>query len=130
VSRSGRGFGAAAYRELKAKGYVLHPVHREAPVIEGDAAVPSLKALAGQVGGVLVVTPPAESARVVRDAVAAGIGRVWLQQGAQSEEAVGFCRDNGVTVIAGECVLMFAEPTRSFHKAHRFFARVFGRLPG
>jgi predicted CoA-binding protein len=129
VSRSGKGFGIAALRELKRKGYTIYPVHPQAAAIEGDACYPSLLALPGPVGGVLVVTPPAESGRVVQDAVTAGIPRVWLQQGAVSDEAVRICEAHGVRVIPGECVLMFAEPAASFHKFHRFVARLFRRLP-
>ncbi len=129
VSRSGKGFGIAAYRELKQKGYTVYPVHREAATIDGDPCYSSLGALPGPVGGVLVVTPPLESDQVVQDAIKAGIKRVWLQQGADSESAVKTCLDHGLSVIPGQCVLMFAEPAASFHKVHRFFVRVFGRLP-
>ncbi len=130
VSRAGKGFGAAAYRELKAKGFTLYPVHPEAEQVEGDRCVRSLSALPGPVGGVLVVTPPAESVKVVKDAAAAGIQRVWLQQGAGSEEAIRVCREHGLHVVSGRCVLMFAEPVAPFHQVHRFFVRLFGKLPG
>ena len=45
VSRGGKKFGNRAYRELKAKGYQLFPVHPEAEVLEGDPCYPSLSAL-------------------------------------------------------------------------------------
>ncbi len=129
VSRSGKGFGTAAYRELKQKGYTVYPVHREATAIDGEPCYPSLSALPAPVGGVVVVTPPRETESVVQDAVKAGIKRVWLQQGAVSEQAVKTCQDHGISVVPGECVLMFAEPAASFHKLHRFVVRIFGRLP-
>jgi predicted CoA-binding protein len=81
------------------------------------------------VGGVLVIVPPAAAEQVIRDAAAAGIRRVWLQQGADSARAVALCQELGLSVVAGECVLMFAEPAGFVHRAHRFAWRVLRKLP-
>jgi uncharacterized protein len=129
VSRSKNKFGNLAYRELKSKGFRLVPVHRDAKEIEGDACVRDLASLPEPADGVLVVVPPAIANEVVREAHAAGIQRVWLQQGAQSEEAVQFCRDHDMQVVANECILMFAEPAGFLHRAHRWAANLFGRTP-
>ena len=94
-----------------------------------EKCYPSLAALPEKAGGVLVFTQPAESEKVVRDAAAQGITRVWLQQGAQSEAAVAFCLQNGMQVVSGKCIMMFAEPVSSVHGVHRWFARIFGQLP-
>ena len=45
VSRSGNKFGNAAYRELKAKGYRLVPVHPQAETLEGDRCARNLGTL-------------------------------------------------------------------------------------
>ena len=129
VSRGGKKFGNTAYRELKAKGYQLFPVHPEAEVLEGDKCYPSLSSLPELVGGVLVVVPPAQTEQVVRDATAANIPRVWLQQGAGSEAAVRFCEEHDISVVAGECILMFAEPVGFLHKPHRWVWKLLGKLP-
>ncbi len=129
VSRGGKKFGNTAYRELKAKGYRLFPVHPEAEVLEGDKCYPSLSSLPEPVGGVLVVVPPARTEQVVRDATAANIPRVWMQQGAGSGEAIRFCEEHSISVVAGECILMFAEPLKFYHKPHRWIWRLLGKLP-
>jgi hypothetical protein len=129
VSRSGKKFGNTAYRELRAKGYQVIPVHPQATQIEGDVCVPSLSAITPRADGVLVVVPPAETERVVRDADSAGINRVWMQQGSQSDDAIAFCHEHGMRVVANECILMFARPTGLFHRAHRWVAGAVGRLP-
>jgi predicted CoA-binding protein len=129
VSRSGHKFGNTAYRELKAKGYRLTPVHPDAPVIEGDRAARSLQELPEPVDGVLVVVPPPATAAVVRDAAAAGIRQVWLQQGAESPDAIEFCEAHGIRVIANQCILMFAEPAAWYHRAHRWVHAAIGRCP-
>jgi hypothetical protein len=129
VSRGGTKFGNQAYRELKAKGYCLYPIHPHADMIEGDRCYPSLSALPEPVGGLLIVVPPAETERVVQDAANAGIARVWMQQGAESETAIRFCRDNDISVVHGECILMFAEPAAFVHRLHRGLRRFFGNMP-
>lgn len=129
VSRSKNKFGNLAYRELRSKGFEVVPVHHEAAELEGDACVRDLASLPQPADGVLVVVPPARATEVVQQAHDAGIRRVWLQQGAQSDEAVQYCRDHGMQVVANECILMFAEPAGFVHRAHRWVANLFGRTP-
>jgi hypothetical protein len=129
VSREGKKFGNLAYRDLKAKGYRLFPINPHAEVIEGDRCYPNLSALPEPVGGVLIVVPPAEAEHVVREAAKAGIRRMWMQQGAESEAAIRFCEENGMSVVHGECILMFAQPVVSVHRFHRWVWGVLGKLP-
>jgi predicted CoA-binding protein len=129
VSRAGNKFGNAAYKELKSKGYRVYPVHPEADVIDGDRCYPSLSALPEPADGVLVVVPPQQTEKVVREAAEAGIRRVWMQQGAESVTAIRFCEEQGMDVVHNECVLMFAEPTAFPHRLHRCVWRLLGKLP-
>jgi predicted CoA-binding protein len=87
-----------------------------------------LSVLPEPVGGVLIVVPPAETEKVVRDAAQVGIRRVWMQQGAESETAIRFCEENGISAVHGECILMFAQPA-GFHRLHRWVWGLLGKLP-
>lgn len=129
VSRGGKKFGNTAYKELKAKGYQVFPVNPHVDAIDGDRCYSSLSALPEPVGGVLIVVPPRETEQVVRDAAAAGIRRVWMQQGAESQAAIQFCEERGISAIHGECILMFAEPAAFYHRLHRWVWRLLGKLP-
>lgn len=129
ASRSGKKFGNTVLRELTAKGYEMLPVHPHAETIDGVHCWRRFADIPGAVGGVVVVVPPPEAARVVREALDAGITRVWLQQGSESEGAIAECLDRGALVVAGHCILMFAEPVRSFHRFHRTIWRLLGKLP-
>jgi predicted CoA-binding protein len=122
-------FGNAAFKELKTKGYKLYLVHPSGEIIEGQQSYPSLKALPEKVGGVLVVVKPAQAEKVVHEAHEAGINRVWLQQGAESQAAIQYGQENGMSVIYGKCILMFAQPMRFFHKPHRWVMGLLGQLP-
>jgi len=129
VSRGGKKFGNTTFRELTAHGYKLYPIHPEAETLEGVKAYKDFDSLPEKVNGVIIIVPPAQTEKVVREAAAAGIKRVWMQQGAQSDAAIRFCQENGIAEIHGECINMFAHNTASFHKFHRSLLKVFGRLP-
>jgi len=130
VSRSGKGFGHSLLKELLGKGYGVTPVHPDAAEIAGLRCAPNLADLPEPVGGVVVVVPPAAAVGVVRDAIAAGIPRIWLQQGAESAEAVRLAEQAGVKVVAGHCLLMFAEPVDWWgHRLHHWVLKIARRLP-
>lgn len=129
VSRSGRKFGNLLLRELKARDYEVVPVHPGASELQGLPCAKSLAELAGRVDGLVVVTPPSEAAKLVREAADAGLGRVWLQQGAESDEAVRIARERGVALVHGHCLLMFLPGTGGIHGFHRLLWRFLGKLP-
>ena len=128
VSRSGRKFGNAACRALREKGYRVYPIHPSAARIDGVTCYGRFTDLPEPVGGVLIVVPPRDAIDVIHEAADAGIRRVWLQQGAESLEALDECERLGIDVVSGECILMFAHPT-GIHKAHRILRRMFVSLP-
>jgi predicted CoA-binding protein len=128
VSRSGKHFGNAALGDLLDKGYQIYPLHPAMDTVGGVKCYHHFHEMPNDVGGVIVVVPPPEAVSVVRDAAAAGIRRVWLQQGAESPYVLGVCHDLGLEVISGECILMFAKPT-GVHKAHRWIAGLLHQLP-
>ncbi len=129
VSRSGKEFGASVYRELTKHHYTAIPVNRQGGVIDGISMARSVSDLKGKVDGIVVVVPPAESASVVKDAFASGITNIWMQQGAESQEAIQFCHDHQMSETHGECLLMFLAKDVFPHSWHRGFRKLTGRLP-
>ena len=121
-------FGNMAAAELKRRGYEVYLVHPQAETINGIATYPSLSALKGRVDGVLVSLPAGKSADVLREAAAAGITNVWIQQGGESQELIDLGGQLKLNLVTGKCILMYAQPVRSFHTIHRFFARLGGQL--
>ncbi len=128
VSRSGKKFGNSIFTELKQRGYQVYIVHPEAQEIGGERCYPDLASLSGQVDGVVICVSPKQAPQVLRDAAAAGIKSVWLQQGSDSAEAQAVARELGVTPITGKCILMYAQPVGSFHGWHRAFNKLIGQL--
>jgi len=111
---------------LREAGYTVYPVNPNADQINGDKCYASLAELSGKVDGVVICVPPQKSAQVLRDAAAAGINKVWLQQGSQSVETGKVARELGISPVEGKCILMYAGEVKSIHAFHKFFAKLFG----
>ena len=129
VSRGGTKFGNLLYRTLRERGTRVYAVHPRAAQLEGDPAYAAFNALPEPVGGVVVCVKPAQVEAVLREAVAAGIPRVWLQQGSASREALAYAAAQGLTVLSGACLLMHIAGDRFPHKFHRAIDGWLGRLP-
>lgn len=106
ASRDPNKYGNIVYRRLVSLGLRAYPVNPGAETIEGDRAYPSLSALPEKVEGAVIVVPPGETERVVREAVAEGIPAIWLQPGAESREAIRFCEAAGSCLIWNACILV------------------------
>lgn len=128
-SRSGKKFSNHVYRELSGKGYRIYPVNPAGGEVSGVKVYPSLKDLPEPVSAALIIVPPSQTAGAVREAAEAGVTSVWIQQGAESEEAIKLCQEKGLLLVGGRCILMFAEPAIWLHRIHRGVLRLFGRLP-
>lgn len=129
VSRRGKGFGWAALNELKQRGYSAFAVNRFPGTFHGKTFYGAVSDIPSRPKAAVVTTPPQETGSLVRELINQGVEAVWLQRGAESEEAVQFCRENRVNVVNGWCILMFAEPVSSVHRWHRGFLGLTGRLP-
>ncbi len=111
-------------KELGAKGYAVSVVYLDE---DGPGSKPS--DLKDWVGGVTLAVPADQAEKAVRRVIEAGIPRVWMQRGSESEAAILLCEEKHIRAIHGECVMMFAEPVKSFHAFHRLIRRLRGKLP-
>jgi predicted CoA-binding protein len=100
-------YGNKVLRCYQQHGREVYPVNPHSGVVEGLTAYPSLAALPRKVAAISVITPPAVTERVVREAHAAGVRHVWMQPGAESDEAVRTAETLGMNVVAGgPCLLV------------------------
>ena len=130
ASRAGKGFGNTVLRDLRQKGYDVIPVHPGADVVDGVECVSSIADLPAGVEACVLVVPPPLTERLVEEAAEHGIGWIWMQQGAESAEAVRRAEAAGIEAVHGHCILMFASPTGLVHRVHHWLWAVLGRLPG
>ncbi len=120
VSRNPKKFGYTAFKELKEKGMKIIPVNPEADEIMGEKSYRNITSLPSDVRGVIVMTKKNQTASVVKEAVAKGIKEIWIQQMADSKEALNELSGKDINFITGECILMHYKP----HSIHRFHANL------
>ena len=133
LSRDPKNFSRAVFREMSSRGYDLVPVNPVATEIEGKRCFARVQEIDPPVEGALLMTAPRETEQVVRDCAEAGVRRVWMHrgggQGAVSEAAADFCKQNDIRLVKGHCPFMFLPGTSFFHRAHRFLLKLGGRYP-
>ena len=98
-------WGYKIFRRLLNEGYQVVPIHPKLQEIEGEACYPSLQEAPDGIEGIDVVVPPSAVRAVMEDALACGIGYVWLQPGAESQETIEFGTQHGLKVIHHHCIL-------------------------
>lgn len=128
ASRNPKKFGYSAFKELKEKGMKIIPVNPVANEIMGEKSYPNVKMLPTDVKSIIVVTKKDQTVSVIRDAKEKGIKQIWIQQMADSKEALAELKDTDINYITGECILMHFKP-HSIHKFHRAISKFFGRFP-
>lgn len=127
VSKTKGKFGNYAYKELTSRGYNVYAVHPTEKEIDGILCSPDLASIKDKVEGVFVSVSKKNIPLILRDISSAGIKNVWLQQGSESNEAIEEAKKLGLNLISKKCILMYAEPVKSFHKFHRFLTDIFSR---
>jgi len=128
VSRNPKKFGQMAFKELKDKGMKVIPVNPAAEEILGIKAYPDVNSLPSEVKGVIIMTKKDQTASVVKDALNKGIKNIWIQQMADSKDALKVLEGSDINYITGECILMYYKP-HSIHKFHKAIKKFFGRFP-
>ncbi|MFQ5655374.1 MAG: CoA-binding protein [Planctomycetota bacterium] len=101
-------YGAKIFQALISKGRKAYPVNPGAREVQGHTAYPSVDKLPEPAEALSIITPPAVTERVVVEAAAAGCRRVWMQPGAESDEAIRLAEQGGLSVIAGGPCLLVA----------------------
>lgn len=100
-------FGNKVLRCYQQAGRRAIPVNPRETEIEGARCVASVLDLPDEAQSISIITPPAETERVVEQAIRKGIRHVWMQPGAESDRSVAACREAGINVIAdGSCLLV------------------------
>jgi predicted CoA-binding protein len=103
-------FGNKVLAAYLRHGRIAHPVNPRERVVLGVRCYASLSELPEPVDAASIITPPPITERIVEEAHAAGIRRVWMQPGAESARAVARARELGLDVIAGgPCLLVEIE---------------------
>ena len=108
VSRSDYKYGTRVYRTLKARGYDVVPVNPNMDTFDGVTSYPNLGAIPEPVEAAVIIIPPPKVSAILREAAELGIRHLWLQPGAESDEAVALADELGLNLVYDACVMVKA----------------------
>ncbi len=142
VTRTREDAANLIYRSLRKGGYQVFALNPNAREFSGDPCYPDLKSLPDAVDGVIIVTRPENTLKIVSECIELKIPRVWMhgslgtsanfarglsaKMTSVSPEAVKLCRENGIAVIPGACPLQFRGDFG--HTCMRWTLRLLGAL--
>ncbi|MFW6231404.1 MAG: CoA-binding protein [Nanoarchaeota archaeon] len=100
-------YGHKVLKDLLDNGFKAIPVNpKEAEILE-QKAYASLADIPHDVDVAVFVVPPPIALNVLKDDVLRkGIQRVWMQPGSESDEAISFCKSNGIRYVAKMCIMI------------------------
>lgn len=107
VSADPTRFGRKVYEALLSSGRVVFGVNPKMDKLNGRQIFPNLRSLPVVPEVVSIITPPAVTASVINDAIQLGVGKIWIQPGAEHTEAIKMAREAGIEVIyGGACIIV------------------------
>ena len=121
ASNAGKKFGNLVCRELKTRGFRVIPVNPHEKEISYEKCYRTINELNCRIDRILIVLPPILTEQIIMELNPAIISYVWMQNGAGSSNAIRVCHEKGIKTIYGQCILMHAEPVRSYHLLHRWW---------
>ncbi|TWU46617.1 CoA-binding protein [Rubripirellula reticaptiva] len=100
-------YGYKVFKALLAAGHETYPLNPVTEEIEGHKAYPKIANLPIVPEALSIITPPEVTRQVIADAIAAGVKHIWMQPGAEHEQASESAREAGINVIDdGSCILV------------------------
>ena len=109
ASRDRRKYGNKALRAFRRQGYTVVPINPHETEIEGERAWPDVLAYPGAIDEATVYLPEEAGLRVMADLAAKGVGRVWLNPGADAPAVVARAREAGLQPVVACSILAIGE---------------------
>lgn len=88
------------------QGYEIIPVNPQYEAVWGLKSYARVADVPGTVDLVNVFRRPEFCANVVKDAIAAKVGGVWIQSGIRSDEARRLAREAGLAYVEDHCIMV------------------------
>ena len=105
-------WGYKKYKEIKDAGFRVYPINPKYDNVDGDKCYPNLKSLIDflheKPDFVITIVPPKVTEKVVEQCKTFEIDKIWMQPGSDSEKAIKFCKENGIIVVHGICIVVDA----------------------
>ncbi len=102
-------YGHRVLKDLKLTGYKVIPFNLHEKEILGLKVYKTLSESPKKIDVVNFVVPPQITLEILKEVKELGIKKVWMQPGSENEEAIKYCEDNEMQVIANQCIMIQRE---------------------
>ena len=106
VSSDPEKWGAKIYLTMKARGYEVYPINPKYEEVFGDRCYSGVSELPVKPDVVITVVPPKVTLHILKECLKAGVKKVWMQPGSESDDAVKFCHENNMTCMHSQCFVV------------------------
>jgi uncharacterized protein len=105
VSTDTSKYGYKVFEHLRKLGITVYPVNPKYKEIDSIRCFASLAELPVKPDVVVTVVPPESTERIVSEMAALGLKRIWMQPGSESDKAIEFCREKGISMTSNACIM-------------------------
>jgi uncharacterized protein len=106
ASNNPKKYGNKVFFSLKESGKIVYPVNPKTKFIGKDKSYKKISNLPEKPTMVIMVVKPEITKKIVKECSKEGIKEVWMQPGSESEDAIDFCKKQGIKVINNACVII------------------------
>ena len=114
ASTDRRKFGNKAVRAFTAQGYRVYPIHPRAEMVEGLKAYASVLDVPEPLDMATLYVPPEVGITLLDGFARKGIGELWINPGAESEQLLADARRRRLNVVAACSILGIGEEPGRF----------------
>jgi len=106
VSTNPEKYGYKVFNDLLVGGYRVFGVNPKGGEVASQKLYTSLGDLPESVDCLVLVTQPEVSEKLVQEAIALGIKKIWFQPGSESDTALELCRSAQIESISNACIMV------------------------
>lgn len=99
-------YGHRVLVDLHDAGYTVIPINLKEDEILGLKAYPTIKDAKKDIDVVVFIIPPDHTEKVLEEVKELGLKKVWMQPGSESEKAITFCKQNDISCIHHDCIMV------------------------
>jgi predicted CoA-binding protein len=114
ASNNRRKFGNRALRAYREQGYTVVPINPNVAEVEGLKSYKSILDVPGPVDMASFYVPPTVGEQVIAEVAQKGVGEVWLNPGAESDELVARARALSLTPIVACSIVAIGQNPYNF----------------
>jgi len=106
VSNNHEKWGYKVYKTLKSSGFSVYAVNPKHTKIDLDRCYPDLRSISEKLDVVITIVPPKVTESIVKVCKELNIKKVWMQPGSESEDAIRYCKENGIDLMYNACFVV------------------------